>query len=164
MEKIKAFLGYTAAVLSIVVVLATFLGRQFFAHEFASLTGLKVSPWYTGGDVAKTISHGSYETKVHVPVFTALVGERKKGFVQVDWAPVASLPSSIEEEIDCTGDGVMDFRILVDTHARKATIERHSSCVLSVEGLYAMKDKISVRILLENPSKGCSSCGKCPLR
>lgn len=164
MQKIKPYLGYSMAVISIFIVLATFLGQQFFAEEFAAITGLKISPWYTGGEVTKTISHGSYETMIHTPVFMALIGERKKGFVQIDWAPLSSLPGSIDEEIDCTGDGVTDFRIVMDTQTHKGTLEKHTECVIALQGVYKMKDRIAVRVSLENPGKSCSSCGKCPLR
>jgi len=44
MIKVKAFLGYIAATLTLFVVLATFICNDFFAKKFVDITSLKVSP------------------------------------------------------------------------------------------------------------------------
>jgi hypothetical protein len=153
MSKLKSFLGYTIAALGLPIILATFMGMSFWAETLVSVTGVTISPWYTGGRVAHTIDHGTYHTDVHPPVFDALIGERKEGFVQVDWAPSHALPTHIDEEIDADGDGQMDFRIEVDTENNRATLTPHATWVLELEDVYVLQDALAIRVLLENPSR-----------
>jgi len=153
MKRIKAYAGYTMAVLSMLIVLATFLGESCLAKAFAAVTDLKISPWYTGGDVARKIAHPDYETSIHQPVFMALIGERKEGFVQVDWAPLSRLPAELSEVIDYSGDGTEGFRVRIDNRTKKAAVEPLSNNVIGLQGSYWLKDKVVVRVSLKNPKK-----------
>jgi len=118
--RLKAVLGYTLAALAFVVALATFVGMPAWEKALVSGTGLRVSPWFTGDEVAYTVPHRGYETRIHRPVFQALIGERSEGFVQVDWAPADSLPAVLDEEIDYDRDGVGDFRIRLEGEKEEA--------------------------------------------
>lgn len=154
MKILKAICGYTLAVLSVPIVLIGIMGPQFGLGElFISATGLTHSPWISGGEVVQTIDHGTYQTQIHRPVFDALIGERKEGFVQVDWVPPDGLPARIDEEIDADGDGQTDFRIEVDTANKESTLTPYVSWVLDLEGTYKPEGLLMVRVRLKNPSR-----------
>jgi len=150
MSKLTAITGYTLAVLAIPVVLATFIGMQFWAGKLVSATGLKVSPWYTGGEVLKKIDHGAYQTLIHRAVFDGLVCERSKGFVQVDWTPLTALPETIEEDIDYNDDGQADFHIELDAKTGQARLSALNSRILDLGGTFKLKKAWAIRVSLSN--------------
>lgn len=151
MSKIKAFLGYTLAALGLPIALATIMGLNDLMTLFASATGLVVSPWFSGGEVATTVDHAGYETHVHQTVFQALIGERDEGFVQVDWAPIDALPGMIEEEIDFDQNGSADFRVKLDTQSRQAQITPYLQQVMYLEGVYQVREEaVAIRVHLKN--------------
>ena len=57
MNRLKSILGYVWAILAIPIVLATFIGMDFWARGLAKATAVKISPWYTGGEVTRTRTH-----------------------------------------------------------------------------------------------------------
>ena len=152
MARLKSFLGYLAAALSGLVMLATLPALIFLTEPFIRVSGLAVSAKYTGGQVAQTIDHGAYQTRVHKPSFEALIGETKEGFIQVDWAPLHRLPPRIDEEIDADGDGRADLRLEVDTISKRSTLTPYAPWVLDLEGTFKLKDALMVRVRLRNPS------------
>ena len=153
-DKVRPILGYAMAVLSFLIMVVTFPALMFFAEPFIRATGLTLSPNWTGGEIAQTIDHGTYETQVHRRVFDdVLIGERKKGFVQVAWVPPGDLPARIDEEIDADGDGEADFRVEVDTANKQTTLTPYAPWVLELEGTYALKHALAVRVHLANPSR-----------
>lgn len=149
MKKIKAFIGYTYAFLCIPIILAGFIGMDFWGSTMVSATGVTINPRLSGGNVVKTISHKEYNTLIHKSVFDGLFSERKDGFVQIDWTPLKSLPENIEEEIDYDGDGKNDFKIVIDTKKCSGEIKSYNSNVVSLEGCYKLKDAIAARIVLK---------------
>ena len=115
MAKLKPILGYTMAVFSCLISVAILPAIMFLSEPLIAVTGLTLAPNYSGGEVVQTIDHGAYQTSVHRMVFDdTLIGERKKGFIQVDWGPLDGLPVRIDEEIDADGDGQADFGVQVD--------------------------------------------------
>ena len=154
MKILKAICGYTLAVLSVPIVLIGIMGPLYGLGElFISATGLTLSPWIDGGEVVQTIDHGTYQTHVHRMVFDALIGERKEGFVQLDWVPLDALPARVDEEIDADGDGQADFRVEVNTANKETTLTPYASWVLEPEGTYRLEDSLAVRVYLRNPSR-----------
>ena len=154
MAKLKSILGYSAAALSILIMLVTigaFIGN--LGGALISATGLVTSPNYSGGKVVQTIDHGAYQTEIHRPVFDALIGERREGFIQVAWRPVDALPARIDEEIDADADGQADFRIELDTATRQATLTPYSPNVIELEGVYQLGETLAIRVDLKNPRK-----------
>ena len=87
MKTVKMILGITWALAALLIVLATFFGNDLFSRKLVATTGITVSPWFSGGPVIKTVDRDGYTILIHRPVFDALIGERKSGFVQVDWKP-----------------------------------------------------------------------------
>jgi hypothetical protein len=151
---LKAICGYTLAVLGVPLVLIGIMGPSYGLGElFISATGLTLSPWFDGGEVVQTIAHGTYQTHVHRMVFDALIGERKQGFVQVDWVPLDALPARVDEEIDADGDGQADFRVEVNTANKETTLTTYASWVLELEGTYKPEGLLMVRVRLRNPSR-----------
>jgi hypothetical protein len=149
MKTLKGILGYIWAFLAIFIALATFMGHDYFSKGLASATGVTVSPWFSGGEVARTVDHGAYNTYLHRPVFDALIGERRKGFIQLKWEPYEGLPPVIKEQIDYNGDSRADFFITLNTQTGDTTLTAQSPTVLSVERSYRLKKGWAVRVLLK---------------
>jgi hypothetical protein len=145
---IKRYVGCTLAGLALPVVLATFLGMDYFSHKLVDVTGIKVSPKYTGGEIQQTIDHDGYQTKLHQSVFAALIGESQEGFIQIDWSPVDALPPTISEEIDYDNDGIADFRINYDKTNNTAALIPYNPKVVSLAGSYILKERRTVRVNL----------------
>lgn len=148
MIKLKAFLGYTAAVLALFVVLATFIANDFLAKDFVNITSLKVSPIYTGGDVYKTLSYKNHDIKIHKPVFQGLFSDRSKGFVEVDYEG-KNIPKTISQSIDFDNDGKNDFHIAYDTVNNKSEFKSLAKNVISLQGVYKIKTGYAVRVNLK---------------
>ncbi len=148
MNRLTKVTGYTLAALMVPLVLASLMGMDFWGHKLVSITGISISPWYTGSEVVRKIDHGKYETRIHRPVFDGLLWQTRQGFVQVDWAPLQSIPSSIDEAVDCDGDGIMDFRVELDVPANTARVTPLNKRSATLEGIYQLKDAHSVRVTL----------------
>lgn len=154
-ERLKAVLGYAWAALCPVIVLATFIGLNFWSRTLADGTGIQVSPRYTGGEVLQSIDHGQYKTRLHRPVFDGLFGERSQGFVQIDWVPEEkeTLPALIEEEFDLDGDGTGEFRIRLDTLAARAELLKNEPWVLRADNVIMADAEQILRVRLRNPNR-----------
>lgn len=157
MAKLRSVLGYIVAALSILIMVASvfsfiLLQEPSLSGPLIAATGLTTSPWYSGGEVARTVDHGAYQTQIHRPVFDALIGERKEGFVQVGWTPPDTLPAHIDEEIDVDGDGQADFRIELETATRQAELTPYVPYVVELEGVYRLTESLAIRVTLKNPS------------
>jgi hypothetical protein len=155
MKTVKMILAYIAAVLCTVVLVVVLMGSFGGGLDvwFASATGLTVTPWYSGGEVAQRIDHPGYQTQVHRPVFDALIGERRKGFVQVAWSPPEALPQHIDEEIDVDADGQVDFRIQLDTRTHQAVLTPYAVEVIELKDVYPLTESLAIRVLLSNPTR-----------
>jgi hypothetical protein len=153
--KLKSIIGYGWASLCLIVVLATFIGLNFWAKTLAKDTGIQISPHFSGGEVRQTVDHGSYKTLFHRMVFDGLVSERSKGFVQIDWVPQEEqqLPAAIEEALDIDGDGSSDISIHVDTLDGKARMLRQAPYVIGLEPLIAAGPERILCVQLRNPRK-----------
>jgi hypothetical protein len=150
---LKSGLGYTWAALCIVIVLATFIGMNFWQQSLAEGAGIHVSARFSGGEVRQVIDHGAYETKLHRLVFDGLITDRAEGFVQIDWVPREhqSLPSMIEEDFDIDGDGSNEIGVRVDMIGGKAELLRQASWVIGVDPMIAVDSERILRVRLRNP-------------
>lgn len=154
MAKLRSVLGYVVAALSIPIMMAGVAGFGLpLGEAFISATGLKHSANWSGGEVVQTLPHGTYQTEVHRPVFDALIGEHKEGFIQVAWRPADGLPARIDEEIDADADGQADFRVELDTSTQQATLTPYSPNVLELEGVYDLGETLAIRVALKNPRR-----------
>lgn len=153
MEKLKAILGYLVAALSVPILLVTLMGMPTWMQLLVDTTGLHVSPWFTGDAVARTVAHGDYETRIHDAVFDALIGERREGFVQIDWYPYGLLPADFQEDIDYDGDGQADFHVAVVKATQAVTLTPLSPDVLGLQGVYRLDTALAIRVDLHNPRR-----------
>ncbi|HNS15153.1 MAG TPA: hypothetical protein PKM08_07460 [Syntrophorhabdaceae bacterium] len=149
MPKIRSILGYMWAGAAIIVVFATFLGSSIFGRALVAASGVKISPLYSGGEVVRSVDHGSYKALIHRPVFDALIGERSEGFIQLNWEPLAGLPPVIEESVDYNGDGKEDFSVRIDTKTGKTTLTRINPQVASIEESVKLDDGWVARVQLK---------------
>ena len=159
MKRLQSILGYTWAAVALPLLIATFFGMNLWAGGLAAATGVTISPRFTGGPVVRTVDHGTYRTLIHRPVFDALIGQRKTGFVQVDFVGAAdslgatatkSLPSEIREEVDFDGDGTADFRVDATIATAKATITVLNPRVLGLEEVLKLEKGLGIRVRLRN--------------
>jgi hypothetical protein len=155
MAKLKSVLGYILAVVSVQVMIAAVLSFTVLGlgEPFIEATGLQTSANWTGGEVVQTLEHGAYQTEIHRPVFDALFGERKEGFVQVAWRQADALPAHIDEEIDVDADGRADFRIELETTTKQASLTPYSPHVIDLEGVYRLDETLAIRVTLKNPGQ-----------
>ena len=153
MSRFKTVGGYILAALAVPVVLAVFIGQNYWMKELVAITGVKVSPWETGGDVIITIDHGEYQTSIHEQVFQGLLGEKKEGLVQVDWQPAKNLPDHIHEYVDYDADGKNDFYIELDTKSNQAYVLPLQTGVIGLKKSYILKDGQAVRVRVKNPRR-----------
>jgi hypothetical protein len=72
---------------------------------------MKINPNLTGGEAAEQIVMKSCTLVVRKPVFDGLIGERKYGFVQLDWR--GKLPDIVCDTIDYDMDKKPDFAIRI---------------------------------------------------
>jgi hypothetical protein len=149
MKKLKSFLGYTWAVTAIIIALATFFGYNYFSQTLATTTGITVNPWYSGGEIMKTVDHGNYKTALHRPVFDALIGQTEKGFIQINWEPATGLPEIISEGFDYNGDGKEDFVVTLNTSTGETTLTKNNAYVFGIEKSYHLRNGWAVRVLLK---------------
>ncbi len=154
MAKLKSVLGTLWALTALPLLLVMFFGYGHWPRLLVAVTGLQVSPWYTGGEVVSTIPREGYDTLVHRPVFDALVGQRSQGFVQVDLVPPEGgvLPTVVEESVVVQDNPALAIRVRVDTAARTATLGASGTHVIGVEGVYGLKSGLAVRVSLRNPA------------
>lgn len=145
---LKACLGYAASVLAILVSGSTFLGMNYYSHQLVSVTGLKISPWYTGGKVVKTMDRGLYKVVQHRAVFDGLIGKKAEGFVQIDFLPLNGLPDVVSEDIELNLDGKTDFHLVYDVSANSAALTSYGNHGAVLEGCYKLKERRAVRIML----------------
>jgi hypothetical protein len=152
-NQLKSILGYTWAILALPIMLATFMGLDFWAKSLAKITDVKISPWFSGGEIIRTIARENYKTMLHRPVFDGLFGERREGFIQINWVPLGeNLPPDINEEIDIEGDGTDDFRIQFNTLTNRVSFMDHSDRIIGVEAVYNLGKERAVRFRLRNSS------------
>jgi hypothetical protein len=149
MKKLKSLLGYIWAAAAIIIALATFLGQNYFSRALAAATGITVNPRYSGGEIVKTVDHVNYKTAMHRPVFDALIGQTKEGFIQINWAPASGLPQVISEGFDYNSDGKEDFIVTLNTDTGKATLASSNPAVLGIDKSYHLKNGWAVRVKLE---------------
>ena len=121
MQRLKAVLGYTGAVLTVVAMLVMpFVLFPLFQQGVAA-TGVEVDPVYTGGATARVIAKDGYRILVGRPVRSRALLGRPAAFVQLAWQPAGALPARVADEVDVDGDGRADltacFEVPADTTA-----------------------------------------------
>ena len=108
--KLRARLGYTAAVLTMVAAILTpFVLFKSITKGVVAL-GLHVDEIYSGGPKVRTIEREAYSIDVHRTVIPQML-QKEKPFVQLDWRPISALPAHVADVVDVDGDGQPDLRV-----------------------------------------------------
>jgi len=111
MQKLRSILGHSGAILTLVLALLTpFLLLGLFQNGVGR-AGLRISPQFTGGDLAHTALHGAYRIEVYRPVHRVWALQRTGSFIQLAWTPAASLPLAVSDDVDLDGNGTPDVRV-----------------------------------------------------
>jgi hypothetical protein len=111
MKRLTTILGYTVAVLTIVVAV---VGPMFwfgFFSRAAAKTSLRINPTYTGGEPARTIARDAYQIVIYKPVPKRAPLSATGSFVQIVWKPASALPATVSEPLDLDGDGRPDCEV-----------------------------------------------------
>lgn len=155
MNRLLSFFGYLWALAMVPLVFLTFFGMNVWVEKFATITGIRISPWYTGGEVQQIISHPGYETLIHRPVFDGLWWERQKGFLQIDWKALDRLPELIDEEVDYDRDGRIDFTLTLNTVTGATIFVVENNSVVSVGDyfVYPKEQILRINLINKNPWK-----------
>lgn len=148
MSKIISLFAYIFAVLCVFLVVAVFIGNHFFAEKFVELTGIRISPVYTGGPVNRIISRKGYEIRIHTPVFQGLFSERSTGYVQIDYIG-NDIPVIISDMIDYDDDGKTDLEFSYNTKTKEKGLLKKDRRVVALRTVAAIDDGYAVRIDLE---------------
>jgi len=108
MKRLKAILGYAAALLTIAVAVIGPLFWFGFFSRAAAKTSLRIDPIYTGGEPARTLARQGYQIVIYKPVPQQAPLSAEAPFVQVVWKPASALPPAISEPLDLEGNGRPD--------------------------------------------------------
>lgn len=153
MKKVITVIGYIWAVACLLLIPVTFVGNQSFARMASRLSFMKVSPIYTGGEVARTVEDSTIKVEIYKPVFEALIGESKKGFIQIRFSSAEKLPPLIEKTIDMDNDGKDDFGLIINTETSDTKLSPVNPHVTGLNVSTRVKDAWVVRVDLTNPAK-----------
>ena len=112
MKKIKIAAGIFWAILCLILIIVFFPGLNSFSSGASRLPFMKINPNFTGGEAAEQIVMESCTLVIRKPVFDGLIGEKKHGFVQLDWR--GKVPEIIIDTIDYDMDRNPDFSIRIN--------------------------------------------------
>jgi hypothetical protein len=149
MKKIKMIAGIAWAFAGLLIIIILFPGLTGFSKSLGQLSFMKINPNYSGGDIAFSDTVPGYRLDIRKPVFDGLLGDRKKGFVQLDWR--GRIPEIISDTIDFNRDGVSDFVIDINTRESKTGFDPLDRRVESVNVSTATSYGWAVRINLIKP-------------
>lgn len=121
MNKLRQAAGYAWAAAAFIAALAAITSYESLGTRIAA-TGLRISPVFSGGEIARTLERKGYRVLVRRPVFDSLLREKKDGFVQVDFGPFEALPAVVKESLDLDGDGREESTLELDTAAPKVSL------------------------------------------
>ena len=147
MKKVKIIAGITWALISLIVILVLFPGLNGFSESASKLPFMKINPNYTGGEVARQMTSEGCTLDIRKPVFDGLTGERRNGFVQLDWR--GNVPAIINDTIDFNLDGVSDFAVLINRNEAKTELVSLSPVVKNLGVSTQTSYGWSIRVELE---------------
>lgn len=150
LKLLRSCLAYFAAALLPLAVLVGAVGMDGLGRALAKGAHLRISPIYTGGEVSRSVDHGAWSTRIHEPVFEALFGKSREGFVQIDWSPKRAVPGEIREAIDYDGDGKPDFELIWRRGESPPSLSALAPEVGTVLEYYELANRFAVRIELRS--------------
>jgi len=153
MKTLFSISGYLWAVICLLLIPVTFIGNGTFSNKLARLSFMKVNARFSGGDLDCSLNKNNYTLEIYKPVFTALIGESKEGFVQVKWLVQKELPPTITDTIDFDRNGFPDFWVNINTKNGKTDFKALDKNVLDLSISSKVKNSWLVRVNLKNPKK-----------
>ncbi len=108
--KIGPKLGYSAAILTVLVSILVPLGLMGFFSNRVGALGLHVDEYYVGGPVVRTIAANGYQIQIHKEFHPRLL-QRAEPYVQLAWTPVKALGARVSDDVDIDGDGKPDVHV-----------------------------------------------------
>lgn len=120
MKKVKIIAGVTWAMAGMILIIILFPFLNSFSSSVAKLPFMKINANYSGGTAASEIIAEGCTIVVRKPVFDGLIGERKNGFVQVDWR--GNVAEKMSDSIDYDLDGAPDFLVQIDRSSIKTLL------------------------------------------
>jgi len=109
MDKIKMTAGMIWALVCLFLMIILYFGLGNFATGLSKLPFMKLNPNTSGGEIAQQIAMDNCTLIIRKAVFDGFIGERKTGFVQIDWR--GDIPGTIHDSIDYDMDNSSDFVI-----------------------------------------------------
>jgi len=131
MKKIKIFTGILWAFAGLIVIIVMFPALNGLSASVSRLPFMKIHPRYTGGEAAYQLVEKSCTLNIRKPVFDGFFGDRKTGFVQLDW--LGTLPEVINDTIDYNKDGVKDFSVIIDRKNSKTDLVSVNNMMEKIE-------------------------------
>jgi hypothetical protein len=130
MKKVKLIAGITWVFLSLFLIIFLFMGFSNLSEAASKLPFMKLNPNYTGGEISHQIIEPNCTIDIRKPVFDGLIGERKKGFVQIEWR--GKVPVEILDTIDYNSDKIPDFTIKINSNSSETLLKPMSDKVKSI--------------------------------
>ena len=149
MKKLLSIPAYLWAILCMLLIPVTFMGSSGFAKELAKLPFMKIHPAFSGGDEDLSYISDSLTITINKPVFPALFGEGKNGFVQVKFSGKQPLPPMIRDTIDYNKDGSADFTLEINTSSGETSVHSLSEKVQTTFISAKVKEDWIIRVDLE---------------
>ena len=154
MKRLSTIPAYLWAIACLLLIPVTFIGNESFARQMAKLKFMKVNPVYTGGEISDSINEPGLNTYIYEPVFEAIIGESKEGFIQVKFSsPSDTLPEMITRPIDYNLDDSNDFILEVNTVTGKTLLTSLNPLVKDIAITSKVKDEWVVRVRLNKSLK-----------
>lgn len=149
MKRVIAFFAYLWAGVSIILLLSAFVNMDSYQMLLMKLPFMRLDPEYSGGEVAFCNVNNGDTLKIHEPVFSALFGESKDGFVQIDI--ITDKESSINI-VDYDNDGNNDF-ILARDNGHFSIDPCNAMNDYEIKGHTYLDNGWLIRVGLQNPRK-----------
>lgn len=115
-ERISAVLAYIGAGLVLVVAASVPFVLSGALSNAVARIGLHIDATYTGGAIARTITHDGYQVVIYQPVHPHSL-QRLDPFVQIAFRPASALPARFTDDVDLEGRGQPDVRISIKVPA-----------------------------------------------
>jgi hypothetical protein len=150
MKRVISIIAIVWAFFCTVLILVVVINGPQLAQASAKLPFMKINPLFTGGELNYTVTKHSLVIAINKPVFEALIGKSKTGFVQVKFSGSRKALQLIEQEIDYDLDTKADFRLKINTLKNKTEFISLNPNVISVIVSSKVKNNWIVRIKVIN--------------
>ena len=139
---IKFFIALVYLSITVTIAVILFMDIDDWGEKLIKRMNYKVIDKIHGGEIMDVIDNGKYITRIHRTVFNGIFKEQKKGFIQIDWFSNELLPEYISEKIDYNKDGIMDFKIDLNTEKNKAVLTKYNDKIINIMDKTSMGDFI----------------------